>query len=1280
MSTMVKLLSPLSHTMLNWGAQRGIKVYLTSPRMFKTGVAYSFINAISGLPTKAQRANATAAIGGMSAPTNSPKNVQLQRRSESLRLRGGAPSVGCVADLAALETVVLNFNACALPGCKFKFDPFITSLYKAVGRGFVRHDHAAFVSDGLRWGFSIGLTPGSLRGRRVFRNYPSALTAHASVSKAILARLNSNKSVDLGPAPLALRDLDSFRSDYFVFPMGAVAKPHEPTVMRPTSDHTRTGLNAATVMGILEHSLDAYRQVCWFLKKGYFMYVSDVADAFLNVPLAPFVWYFMLFKWRLPDARSDHLFAHLFGDFGTKGLPGTWKIILVDVIVQMAKSELVITLPLVVYVDDTALIGPCKVATRREFKSFQEWSTDVTGITWKDIKDRDCAIPQLYIGFWWDSLQFTRCLDEQKLRSYLAEFRVASTSRSLTLKERQSLAGKMQRSVLTLPPGAACLLVSCYRMMSGLSLQWQARRTSKAERDDYRFVHDLLQLNMGRGYYSYAGFDVGPTVLSDASKSTFFCGGGYVASDGRYSFFSYGASAARNPIDALEGDTVVRACLDMAPQWRGKIIPFGIDNSAFQLSAAKGRSKAQRLNSLVRHLFALQIAFDFVLDTFWISTSDNYLADHLSRDREEEFLAGVGQAGFVRPGSPLVRSQGAGAVVNFSDGDPGMAALRQLLRSYSSNTMLDGPSGRSRGDAQVLSVSYPPGSILDGLPPELEERLSEVLDNRLAPSSRQKVISSFNRWSAFCETRRWSPLLRTGFDQRGGRLAAWILSMLDDTELVYASISTYVWGVRTWHVLQHQADPAFGLMFWKELMAGVAVLSSVPGEPRKQVPLEVVEAILAHIDDLLSDPLLPSQERFRLVQFRLIMLILLLTFTRVECPCPKAWTGPNAFIRSVHWTTSDFRLFHSEHGWVLWVRFKGLKQDPRIERPSASADPSWLPWQDAPSDVGHDWVPIGDVPGSPFSIRAAYMDFVRTLGEASAEDSPRFWAKDRSRPYTYTCLRADFKSMLAAVGADESLGPHGLRVLGYNLSKLANGVELTVAHGGWLSSGHSRYERFDLPSVYSIPARMLARHNVFVSGVRDVHRARARRGAENLPSRDDSTDSEEEVAGGSAEVAPLRPQPPPGYVREVRMPQSGRAYPMWRSPGGRLLKSRAAAWRHFEEANLFGETSEESDDGSDAGTGSEAANSGVGDDARSRLVLQVVDTPPPPRTPAPAAASDASPGTAGSSRLPFGGSVSVEEWPVDHCANPRCTIPSVNGKHLGLCKFPTPTARRRSGR
>jgi len=175
-----------------------------------------------------------------------------------------------------------------------------------------------------------------LRGRRVFRNYKSAYVGGESVSAAVNARVAAGKTLKIGKWGEVVPELNRTAENYFVFPMGGVPKPHEPTVIRPTSDHTKTGFNEHTVLGILKHSLDAYNQVCWCLKQGFCMYVSDVQDAFLLIPLAPWVWFFMLFRW-FGDAESntdDCLYAHLFGDFGTRGMPGTFKIFLVDVVVE----------------------------------------------------------------------------------------------------------------------------------------------------------------------------------------------------------------------------------------------------------------------------------------------------------------------------------------------------------------------------------------------------------------------------------------------------------------------------------------------------------------------------------------------------------------------------------------------------------------------------------------------------------------------------------------------------------------------------------------------------------------------------------------------------------------------------------------------------------------------------------------------------------------------------------------------------------------------------------
>ena len=111
-----------------------------------------------------------------------------------------------------------------------------------------------------------------------------------------------------------------------------------------------------------------------------------------------------------------------------------------------------------------------------EMAKLQAWTVDVCGVEWKQPKDRSAAQLQFYIGLWWNSVDFSRSLDEERLGSYMKTLSEAVGSRVLTLGERKSLAGKMQRAILTLPPGARCLLAQTYSMMRGLTMRWQRRR------------------------------------------------------------------------------------------------------------------------------------------------------------------------------------------------------------------------------------------------------------------------------------------------------------------------------------------------------------------------------------------------------------------------------------------------------------------------------------------------------------------------------------------------------------------------------------------------------------------------------------------------------------------------------------------------------------------------------------------------------------------------------------------------------------------------------------
>ena len=520
-------------------------------------------------------------------------------------------------------------------------------LWPAVQAGYVSHASACFVAEGLRFGFKAGVAVSRMHGHRWFKNYPGALEHRAAVTDTFVTRVANGKTLDLGEWSNELAScLRSSFSSTAIFPMNAVPKPLEPGKYRQTSDHTRTGLNACVDVESLRHSLQADKEISWALKQDWFMRVSDVESAFPILPWHPDVWPYLFCRFFPTSGPAEHLFLHLFGDFGAAGFPGTFKIFYVDCVVQMARFLQILRLPMPVHVDDNALIGPDRLVVDAMMEAYHSFCQEVLGVFFKSLKDKLASQRQLMIGFVWDSRTLTRELDERRLLQYISQLSWAVTQKRLTLREMQSLAGKMQRIVLTFPPGASCLLANLYKLSVGLTLPWHSRRLSHAAKMDMRLVLFLLTINLGCGYYSYINFVRKPEIRSDAASERRKAGAGYVSRCGAYDWWVYGTCASRKPIDYLEGDATTVAAERMGPKWRGGMVPMGVDNSAFEQAAKKGRSRAERLNDLIKELFYWQLHFNVVFDFFWLSTVDNKEADHLSRDRFAEFMATVRDTGF----------------------------------------------------------------------------------------------------------------------------------------------------------------------------------------------------------------------------------------------------------------------------------------------------------------------------------------------------------------------------------------------------------------------------------------------------------------------------------------------------------------------------------------------------------------------------------------------------------------------------------------------------------
>ena len=357
---------------------------------------------------------------------------------------------------------------------------------------------------------------------------------------------------------------------------------------------------------------------------------------------------------------------------------------------------------------------------------------------------------------------------------------------------------------------------------------------------------------------------------------------------------------------------------------------------------------------------------------------------------------------------------------------------------------------------QQASLSYARTSIFTGMPDGLRTTVESIMDSRLSESSWRTVRAGHKRWLVTCAARGFTRVIETDDPERGQKLAAFVVDMLTDTSYVWSTISQYVWGVRVWQQSQGHADPIMGVLGWDTFMQGVRVLSWVPHEPRKRVPYEVISRILDYI--------LSQEPEFMLLQMGLLILVLLFTFSRTECPCPKTVNGRQNYDKEKHFRVEDFEVAPVKDTTTraLWVRFRAIKQDPRVERPEARADRG--------DGVVGDWSCLGEVDVDKWNPIWWYRAVVRRWSGRRAREAPMFLDEAMQNPLTYGKALRWFYGLQRVVGvADEDLaGLHGLRVEGYNRTKAALGQPLAQAHGLWASAAVNRYERFMMTQVVRV--------------------------------------------------------------------------------------------------------------------------------------------------------------------------------------------------------------------
>ena len=196
-----------------------------------------------------------------------------------------------------------------------------------------------------------------------------------------------------------------------------------------------------------------------------------------------------------------------------------------------------------------------------------------------------------------------------------------------------------------------------------------------------------------------------------------------------------------------------------------------------------------------------------------------------------------------------------------------------------------------------------------------------------------------------------------------------------------------------------------------------------------------------------------------------ILVMMYHTMARSETPVPKTRTGAHNFDSEQHIRCRDVRLLEVLSGvFVVEWGFGSIKQDKRSKRSRKDPD-------------RREWKPVGEATGV-LSMLFWYKLYIKFVGADRDPNVPFFVNEDGRYAVYNELLEAMRAAMLRVPGVTKDMtmkyGLHGLRVLGYNCWRAAQGEDVAQLQGGWGSSAHRSYGRVQLSQMLEVPQKAAA--------------------------------------------------------------------------------------------------------------------------------------------------------------------------------------------------------------